>query len=82
MAMTKLAIFALRSASAAQGMRFRAPLKHVTLLLGLAILMTSVLAAAGAEVPAQYRGLWCEARDGTYLPLPRGHQRGLSTHPS
>jgi TonB family protein len=22
--------------------------------------------AAGAEVPAQYRGLWCEARDGTY----------------
>ncbi len=23
-------------------------------------------AAAGAEVPAQYRGLWCEARDGAY----------------
>src|SRR5258708_6444668 len=22
--------------------------------------------AARAEVPAQYRGLWCEARDGTY----------------
>jgi hypothetical protein len=66
MAMTKLAIFALRSASAAQGMSIQGPLKHVTLLLGLAILMTSVLAAAGAEVPAQYRGLWCEARDGTY----------------
>jgi hypothetical protein len=39
-------------------------MKYAT-LLGLAILMASITAAAGAEVPAQYRGLWCEARDGT-----------------
>ena len=53
MAMTKLAILG--------------HLKHVTSLLGLAILMAStIIAAAAAEVPAQYRGLWCEARDGTY----------------
>jgi hypothetical protein len=26
----------------------------------------ALLVAAGAEVPAQYRGLWCEAQDGAY----------------
>jgi hypothetical protein len=37
-----------------------------TLLLGLAIVLASVATARASEVPAQYRGLWCEARDGTY----------------
>ena len=37
-------------------------MKYAT-LLGLAILMASITAAAGAEVPAQYRGLWCEATE-------------------
>jgi hypothetical protein len=46
-------------------------MRCVTLLLGLAILMASVVAAApapaaGTEVPAQYRGLWCHDQRGTY----------------
>ena len=40
-------------------------MKYAT-LLGLVTLMASITAAASAEVPAQYRGLWCEARDGTH----------------
>jgi hypothetical protein len=41
-------------------------MKCATLSFALTVLMASITAAAGAEVPAQYRGLWCEARDGTY----------------
>ena len=35
-------------------------------IFALAVLMASVLAAAGAEVPAQYRGLWCDDSKGYY----------------
>jgi hypothetical protein len=32
--------------------------------------------AAGAEVPAQYRGLWCEARDGAYYRCREANSEG------
>ena len=35
-------------------------------LIAVTMLAALVVPVAGAEVPAQYRGLWCEARDGTY----------------
>jgi hypothetical protein len=37
-----------------------------SLLIAVTMLAALVVPVAGAEVPAQYRGLWCEARDGTY----------------
>ena len=42
------------------------PMKYATLLGGLAILMASITAAVAAEVPAQYRGLWCDDSKGYY----------------
>ena len=43
-------------------------MKCATLSFALTVLMASITAAAGAEVPAQYRGLWCDAnRDGTIM---------------
>ena len=37
-------------------------MKYAALILGLAILMTSVVAAAAAEIPKQYRGAWCDTQ--------------------
>ena len=42
------------------------PMKCATLSFALTVLMASIPAAAGAEVPAQYRGLWCDDSKGYY----------------
>jgi hypothetical protein len=41
-------------------------MKCATLSFALTVLMASITAAAGAEVPAQYRGLWCDDSKGYY----------------
>ena len=42
-------------------------------LIAVTMLAAFVVPVAGAEVPAQYRGLWCEARDGTYYRCQVGN---------
>ena len=51
-------------------------MKCATLSFALTVLMASITAAAGAEVPAQYRGLWCDARDGTYYRCRKATDEG------